>query len=236
MNLKTKREEWHELENEIISCRRCPRLVSWREEVARKKRRAFRDCEYWGKGVPGFGDRNARILVVGLAPGAHGSNRTGRMFTGDSSGNFLFPALFRSGFANQPESLQCGDGLQLSDIFITSVCRCAPPKNKPKSDELYNCRPFLLTEMQLMPEIKGMVALGRVAFENLLGIFRSQGCDLPKLSFAHNAFYQLPDDLPWIIASYHPSRQNTQTGRLTLEMFDGVWQRADDLLDGRVLL
>lgn len=223
---------WEELDREVIGCQRCPRLVAWREEVARKRRRAFRDWEYWGKPVPGFGDRQGKILVVGLAPGAHGANRTGRMFTGDGSGDFLYAALYRAGFANQPLSRHVGDQLTLKQIYISAVCRCAPPQNKPHPQEINNCLPYLKREMDLL-NYEGIVALGRIAFDNTLRLLCQDGYDLPGLSFAHGAFYTFQDGAPWIIASYHPSRQNTQTGRLTQKMFDQVWNKARELLQAR---
>jgi len=210
------------LETCVTQCRLCPRLVAWREEVARTKRRAYIDQDYWGKPVPGFGDPHARILILGLAPGAHGSNRTGRMFTGDASGGFLFPALHRAGFCNQPEATHRGDGLTLQDVFITAVGRCAPPANKPTRAELDNCQPFLRVELRLLTRLQGIVALGRIAFEEVRRLY-----GLPALDFAHGALYHFEDPtLPWLLASYHPSRQNTQTGRLTEAMFDEVWQKA----------
>ena len=215
----------------LVDCRRCPRLVNWREDVARTKRRAFRDWVYWGRPVPGFGDSHARVLVVGLAPAAHGGNRTGRVFTGDSSGNFLYAALYRTGFANQPHSIQVGDGLALRDVYIVATCRCAPPDNKPSREEIENCRPYLLAELRLLRNLQGIVALGSIGFENVLSVFRSQGAPLPRLKFGHNAFYSLGSGMPWLLASYHPSQQNTQTGRLTEAMFDQVWQRARQLLE-----
>ena len=221
---------WKSLEEEIVTCRRCPRLVEWREEVARTRRRAYRDQVYWGKPVPGFGDLGGRVLVVGLAPGAHGSNRTGRQFTGDSSGGFLYPALHQTGFANRPEAVSRDDGLELHDLFITSVGRCAPPKNKPVAAELDQCRPFLLAEMELMENMQGFVVLGRVAFDSIVKIYRAKGYDIPGLKFAHGACYSLGEGLPWLIASFHPSRQNTQTGRLTFEQFKQVWKMAREKL------
>ncbi|NSW54120.1 MAG: uracil-DNA glycosylase [Anaerolineae bacterium] len=212
------------LEAELVQCRLCPRLVAWREEVARTKRRAYRDWDYWGKPVPGFGDPAARLLVLGLAPGAHGSNRTGRMFTGDASGDTLYPALHRAGFCSQPHSARRDDGLQLYDVFITAVGRCAPPDNKPTRTELDLCEPYLRQELALLPNLQGIVALGRIAFEAVRRIY-----GLPNLAFAHNAFHRFDDPaLPWLLASYHPSRQNTQTGRLTEPMFDAVWKKARD--------
>lgn len=215
-------EIWDALNAEITTCRACPRLVAWREEAARTKRRAYRDWNYWGRPVPGFGDRNARIVIVGLAPGAHGSNRTGRMFTGDSSGQTLFGALYRAGFANQPTWECVDDGLALVGVFITAVGRCAPPDNKPTREELLMCRPFLECELALLP-VERVLALGRIAFDGLLALWRKQGHAIPALSFAHGARYDLGAGLPQLIASYHPSRQNTQTGRLTLAMFDAVF-------------
>lgn len=224
--------QWDELEQRITACRLCPRLTQYREEIARVKRRAYRDWEYWGKPVPGFGDPRARLLVVGLAPGAHGSNRTGRMFTGDSSGEFLYAALHRVGMANQPSTTQRGDGLALQNVFITAICRCAPPDNKPTNEEIRNCQPYLETEMKLLKGYRGIVALGSLAFQQVTAIFREKGHPIQRLEFMHNAYYDLGDGLPWLLASYHPSRQNTQTGRLTREMFDAIWQRAKDLLRG----
>jgi uracil-DNA glycosylase family 4 len=218
-------DTWDKLENEIVHCRRCPRLVAWREEVARVKRRAYEDCDYWGKPVPGFGDREARLLIIGLAPGAHGSNRTGRMFTGDSSGDTLFGALHRVGLASQPTSTHRGDGLELYDTFITAVGRCAPPKNRPTAQELNNCRPYLAREIALLPGLEVVLALGHVAFKGSLRHLREQGYDLPKVTFKHGRYTQLPDPLPALVTSYHPSRQNTQTGRLTLEMFDQIFEK-----------
>lgn len=221
---------WAVLESQIVSCRICTRLVSWREQVAVERRRAYRDWEYWGKPVPGFGDAQARILVVGLAPGAHGSNRTGRMFTGDSSGVFLYRALYQAGFANQSQTLYRGDGLELVDLYITAVCRCAPPGNKPLPHEISNCLPFLDQELALLSNLQGIVCLGRIAFDNTLSLYRLRGHSIPPLKFAHGAFYTLGGDLPWLLASYHPSRQNTQTGRLTEAMFADIWAKVKSLL------
>lgn len=218
-----------ELEAEITACRKCPRLVSWREQTAREKRRAYQGEEYWGRPVPGFGDEQARILVVGLAPGAHGSNRTGRMFTGDASGDFLYPALHRAGFANQPLSRRLGDGLNLSDLYITAVGRCAPPDNKPSPEELRNCAPFLMREIALLDGLEGCVALGLIAYQSLLAIYRQKGWMAEGKPFGHLVLNQ-PEKGPWLLASYHPSRQNTQTGRLTAPMFDQVWTTARRLL------
>jgi uracil-DNA glycosylase len=215
-----------ELNAKIIACRKCPRLVAWREEVARIKRKAYQDHEYWGKPVPGFGDPKARVLVVGLAPGAHGSNRTGRQFTGDASGSFLFPALYRAGFASQPEAISRDDGLTLHDMYITASGRCAPPDNKPTLEELNNCQPFLEHEIRLL-QPKVIVCLGRIAFERVLRIYSARNS---AFKFGHGASYQL-DDGPWIICSYHPSQQNTSTGKLTVAMFDEIWKKTKSLLE-----
>jgi uracil-DNA glycosylase family 4 len=219
-----------ELNQTIIACRRCPRLVEWREEVARTRRRAYRDQEYWGKPVPGFGDPGARLLVVGLAPGAHGSNRTGRMFTGDASGVFLYAALHRAGFANQPSSLSLMDGLTLNDLFISAACRCVPPDNKPTPQEIDTCRPYLEAEIQLLTRLEGFVALGRIGFDWLLAWYRKHGVATAGLEFKHAAFYRPAPGLPWLLASFHPSQQNTQTGRLTQAMFDHIWTLAQEKL------
>lgn len=223
---------WDTLNSEIIECRTCPRLVEWREKVAREKRRAFNGDTYWGKPVPGFGDHKARILVLGLAPGAHGSNRTGRMFTGDASGIFLFPSLFEEGFATKAVCTSANDGLQLKKIFITAVCRCAPPGNKPTRIEQLNCRVYLLRELSLLENVKGIIALGGIAFNNAFDIIKNlyeiQVTRRPK--FGHGEFYTWPNIPIWLLASYHPSRQNTQTGRLTKEMFSMIWSRANRLI------
>lgn len=220
----------NEIEEALISCRKCPRLVAWREEVARVKRKAYRDQEYWGKPVPGFGDPDARILIVGLAPGAHGSNRTGRMFTGDGSGNFLFPALFRAGFASQPNAESADDGMVLRDVFIAAVCRCVPPDNKPSRDEVANCLPWLAAEMSVLSEVQLIVALGKIALDGLLSLPDFGGLPKKDFPFGHDSFYETPAGLPSILCSYHPSLQNTQTGRLTVDMFDQIWQRAKSSL------
>lgn len=222
--------ELEQLEQEITTCRKCPRLVGWREEVARVKRRAYLDCDYWGRPVPGFGDPQARLLILGLAPGAHGSNRTGRMFTGDGSGNFLFPALYRAGLANQPNSKNGADGLELYDCWLTASARCAPPGNKPTLEELNNCQPWLEQEILLLPNLQGVVLLGKIALDSLLRLPGFSELSKKQIVFGHGAFYQFREDLPWILCSYHPSLQNTQTGRLTVEMFDQIWQQARESL------
>lgn len=212
----------------LIACRKCPRLVAWREQVAVEKRRAYQDWDYWGKPVPGFGDAHGRVLVVGLAPGAHGSNRTGRMFTGDSSGVFLYRALHRAGFASQPTAHSRDDGLVLHDLYISAVCRCAPPKNKPSAEEVVNCRPYLAQELTYLPNIQVVVALGRLAYDNMHWLYAVQWSN--DTHFAHNRAIPLGAGLPTLVASFHPSQQNTQTGRLTEAMFDEVWQRVTGLL------
>jgi uracil-DNA glycosylase len=225
----------NELNLEIIHCRKCPRLVEWREKVARIKKRAFIDWEYWGKPVPGFGDIKGKLLVLGLAPGAHGSNRTGRMFTGDASGNFLYPALFETGFANQSESLSVNDGLKLNIIFISAVCRCVPPDNKPTKEEIINCRPFLNREIKLMKNLEGIVALGKIAFDSAVDLIKNQYelSVFPTPKFVHGRinFSKESTKCPWLLASYHPSAQNTQTGRLTMQMFRKIWRNAKKMLE-----
>lgn len=226
---------WQALTEDVIACRACPRLVAWREQVAREKRRAYRDWDYWGQPVPGFGDPAARVLIVGLAPGAHGSNRTGRMFTGDSSGDTLYATLHRTGFANQPIAQHRDDSLKLTDAFITAVARCVPPGNRPTAEEIRTCRPFLARELKLMPQLQVFVALGQVAFDIYLRLLRDLGYQVPRLKFSHGLHYSLessPSALKHLIASYHPSRQNTQTGRLTPDMLDDVFKFARSLLEG----
>jgi uracil-DNA glycosylase family 4 len=218
------------LEAEIIQCRKCPRLVAWREEVAQTKRKAYADQTYWGKPVPGFGDPDAKMMIVGLAPGAHGSNRTGRMFTGDASGDFLYPALHRVGFANQLIAFNQADGLKLNQVFITAICRCVPPQNRPHIAEIKNCLPWLEAEVEVLSHLQGFIALGKIAFDGIQRMYTMQGIDLPKMDFGHNRFYELGSGLPWLLSSYHPSQQNTLTGRLTQEMFDAVWKRAKNLI------
>jgi len=217
--------ELEKLNSEIIVCHKCPRLVAWREEVARVKRRAYKDQEYWGKPVPGFGDPNARVLIVGLAPGAHGSNRTGRAFTGDASGGFLYPALYRAGFADQPTAVSRSDGLTLKDLYIAAAARCVPPDNKPTLEELNNCQPYLEREIQILKP-KVIVCLGRIAFERILRMYSVRN---PSFKFAHGATYQLMTG-HWLLCSYHPSQQNTLTGKLTVKMFDDIWVKAKELL------
>jgi len=216
----------------ITRCRLCPRLVAHRELVARTKRRQFRDEAYWGRPLPGFGDPAARLLIVGLAPAAHGGNRTGRMFTGDQSGDWLFRALYDAGFANQPRSESRDDGLVLRDAYVTAAARCAPPDNKPTIAELARCRPYLLRERALLTRVCAIVALGRIAFATVLAAERAAGTVLPRPlpRFAHGMVTVL--GRVTLIASYHPSRQNTQTGKLSRAMLAAVFARARRCLDG----
>lgn len=222
------------VQEEVVACARCARLRDHCADVARVKRRAYRDWDYWGKPVPAFGDPKARLLILGLAPGAHGSNRTGRMFTGDESGNWLYRVLYRAGFASQPLSASRGDGLELRDAFITATARCAPPGNKPTPQELRNCRPFLERELTLMPQVKVVVALGRIAFDAYLGILQSRGVIRSRAAyeFGHNRLHRIRPDTPLLLASYHPSQQNTSTGKLTEPMLLAVFRRAKQLIQG----
>jgi uracil-DNA glycosylase family 4 len=214
------------LRREVIACRLCPRLVRWREETARTKVRRFAEHEYWGKPIPGFGDPGARLLLVGLAPAAHGGNRTGRMFTGDESGNWLIRALHRAGFSNQPQSLDSSDGLVLTDCYITATCRCAPPQNKLLPAEIQTCRPFLHREIALLKNVRVVVGLGRIGFDTALTAFREMGLIeyRKRPAFGHGARYSLG---PYtFLASFHPSQQNTFTGRLTQPMLDRIFRDA----------
>jgi uracil-DNA glycosylase family 4 len=214
------------LDEEIVTCRRCPRLVAYREKVAREKRRAYLDWTYWGKPVPGFGDAKARLLIVGLAPGAHGSNRTGRMFTGDGSGVFFYKALYDAGFANQATALRRDDGLRLQNAYITAAARCAPPGNKPLPTEIRNCRPYLERELDIL-QPRAVLALGKIGWDVFLGILKQRGV-LPSRAahpFAHGAEVEFPEAGVRLFGVYHPSQQNTQTGRLTPAMYARVLRR-----------
>ncbi len=215
------------LHDEIVACRACPRLVEWREEVAREKRAAYRDWEYWGRPVPGFGDPDARLVIVGLAPAAHGANRTGRVFTGDRSGDWLFGAMHRAGFANQPTAERRDDGLALLDAYVLAAVRCPPPQNRPTTEERDRCRPFLERELALLPNQRVLLALGGWA----LGVLASVEGLRPRPKFGHGAEFELPDGRV-VLCSYHPSQQNTFTGRLTEPMFDAVFARACELIEG----
>jgi uracil-DNA glycosylase family 4 len=218
------------LRRELVECRRCPRLVEWRERVSREKRAAFRSQEYWGRPVPAFGDPRARILVVGLAPAAHGANRTGRMFTGDRSGEWLYRALHRAGFANQAASTDRADGLRLHDVLVTAAVRCAPPANKPTPKERDACRPWLERELDAIGEPRVVVTLGSLAYTQTLRMLSDRGHSVPRPRprFGHGVLVDLGGGLS-VLASYHPSQQNTFTGTLTEDMFDAVWRRAREL-------
>jgi uracil-DNA glycosylase family 4 len=228
------RDELAILQNEIIACTRCPRLVEWRERVAREKVRRFADEIYWGRPVPSLGDAGARLLIIGLAPAAHGGNRTGRVFTGDRSGDWLYRAMYRAGFANQPTSTHRGDGLRLRDSYITAVIHCAPPANKPLPEEAANCRPYLLTELERLRDVRVIVALGRIAFDAAIanvGLETNGAAKRPaRPPFKHGAEVELVGGKT-LIASFHPSQQNTFTGKLTEPMLDSVFVRARQLID-----
>jgi uracil-DNA glycosylase family 4 len=211
---------------EIVSCRRCPRLVSWREQVAKVRRAAYADEEYWGRPVPGFGDPRAWLCVVGLAPAAHGGNRTGRVFTGDRSGDWLYAALWRAGLANQPESVSRSDGLRLDGAYVTAAVRCAPPQNRPTPEEQRTCAGYLERELDLLSDVKVLLALGDFAYRALCSLLEIR----PRPKFGHGAEARAPDGR-YVICSYHPSQQNTFTGKLTEPMLDAVLRRARELAD-----
>ncbi|NOX36095.1 MAG: uracil-DNA glycosylase [Calditrichaeota bacterium] len=219
------------LNQAVVNCRRCPRLVQWREQVAREKTRRFQDWDYWGKPVPGFGDPEARVWVIGLAPAAHGGNRTGRVFTGDRSGDWLFRALHRAGFANQPQSTHRNDGLRLHQCYVSAIVRCAPPGNKPTAEEIARCRPYLVGEFFLLKQLRVMICLGQLAYVHTLKMLEGVGLGpfRPRPKFQHGLELSIRERL-WLIASYHPSQQNTFTGVLTEEAFDQIFQRARTLI------
>lgn len=216
------------LQAKIVACRLCPRLVKYREDVARNKRRAYREWEYWGKPLPSFGDPKAQILMIGLAPAAHGGNRTGRMFTGDRSGDFLYNALYREGFASQPQSLDRSDGLKLSNVYIAAAVRCAPPDNRPSPQEIRTCRQYLERELDLLAGVRVVIALGKLAFDDYLAILKDRGLIERRSAFVfgHDKEHHTGPRQPVLISSYHPSQQNTQTGKLTEQMFRAVLVRA----------
>jgi uracil-DNA glycosylase family 4 len=226
MNVSEKSSLLRVLNQEIVACRKCPRLVRYREKVAREKRRAYREWTYWGKPVPGFGDAHAQLLILGLAPAAHGGNRTGRMFTGDRSGDFLYAALHRAGFTNQASSLHRGDGLQLESAYIGATCRCAPPDNKPLPKEIANCSSYLEREMDILKP-KAVLALGKIAWDAYLEILKQRGAIASRAlyKFAHGAEAEVAVGTPRLFGVYHPSQQNTQTGRVTPAMYAAVLGR-----------
>lgn len=220
-----------QIQQEIIACQRCPRLREHSRAIAETKRRAYLDWTYWGKPVPSFGDPKARVLILGLAPGAHGANRTGRMFTGDRSGDFLYRSLHAAGFASQPDSSSRDDGLRLRDAYITASAHCAPPDNKPLPEEFRNCRPYLERELDALARIAVVVALGKIAFDTYLAILKDRGV-IPSrgaFAFGHNLVHRIAKGYPLLLSSYHPSQQNTSTGKLTQAMLDEVFLRARDL-------
>ena len=221
---------------DVIACEACPRLRRYCREVAARGKPEFDGWTYWGKPVPGFGDPGAELLIVGLAPAAHGANRTGRMFTGDGSGSWLIRAMHRSGFANRPRSVRRGDGLRLRGAYITAPVRCAPPKNKPTRQEIARCAPFLDRELALLPQTRVMLALGRIAFGVCRRLLKNRGADLRGVRFAHGAYYDLGAGRPALVACYHPSRQNTNTGRLTEAMLNRVFQTVRTALDREAVL
>ncbi len=219
------------LQNTIISCRRCPRLVVYREQIAQTRVRRFNEWDYWAKPLPGFGDSHARVLIVGLAPAAHGGNRTGRIFTGDRSGDWLYGALYRFGFANRPDSTSREDGMRLTDCYITATVKCAPPANKPLPEEFRCCRPYFMQELQLLKHVQVVIALGKIALDGYLVASRDLGRPIPKPRpvFGHNLVHSLPGGVS-LVTSYHPSQQNTFTGKLTVPMFNAVFESATKLL------
>lgn len=220
-----------QLNQEIIACTRCPRLAAYCQQIGREKRRAYREWDYWARPVPGWGDHKARVLLLGLAPGAHGSNRTGRPFTGDGSGHFLYRVLHKTGFASQPTSTDRGDGLRLEDCYITSAVHCAPPANKPTPLEIANCSKHVEREIKLLPQVRVVLVLGKIAFDAYLNFLKSQGLLKNKAGFifAHGAHYKLPDGRT-LLCSFHPSLQNTNTGKLTEKMMVDVLRKARQLI------
>jgi len=222
--------ELEKLQKRVIRCQKCPRLISYLKEVCLHKPKRYRDWNYWSKPLPSLGDPNARVLIVGLAPAAQGGNRTGRMFTGDRSGEWLFGALYKFGFANQPNSIRRDDDFKLNACYITATIRCAPPKNKPLPDEIENCRPYLLEEFDLLKNIEVIVPLGQIAFTQILKSLRQRGLGIPPLAFGHGKVYPLSNG-QIIITTYHPSQQNTQTGKLTRAMFHRIFRMAKRKLE-----
>ena len=224
------------LDQQIVECARCPRLVDYRQQVAHVKRRSYQDWDYWGRPVPGFGDPKAQVLLIGLAPGAHGANRTGRVFTGDRSGDFLYRALYQAGFASQPESTSRTDGLVLKNAYIGAAVRCAPPDNKPTPEEFWHCRPWLEQEIALLPNLRVVIVLGRLAFDSYLRVLKEQGLieSRSKFRFAHGRQFHTGQAQPILLCSYHPSQQNTSTGRLTAQMLQDVMDQARSIIETNV--
>jgi uracil-DNA glycosylase family 4 len=220
------------LNRQVVNCFLCPRLVAHREKIGRVQRRAYRGQNYWSRPVPGFGDPAARLLILGLAPGAHGGNRTGRIFTGDRSGDFLYRALWQAGFANQPESLSRHDGLTLKDAYVTASVRCVPPDNKPNRDEILNCRPYLVRELEILHRVRIVVALGGIALNSYLSVLQDRGLirSRAKFPFSHGATFHTHPAGPVLLASYHPSQQNTSTGRLSAGMLKDIFLQARQIL------
>jgi uracil-DNA glycosylase family 4 len=228
--------ELEKLQGVVVRCRKCPRLVAYLKEVSKHKPKRYRDWDYWSKPLPSFGDLDARVLIVGLAPAAQGGNRTGRMFTGDRSGEWLFRALYQFGFSNQPNSLRRDDGFKLDDCYITATIRCAPPKNKPLPEEIENCQPYFLTELDLLKKVKIIIPLGQIAFTQSLKSLRLHGLEIPALAFGHGKVYPLrtPNSslrTITLVTTYHPSQQNTQTGKLTGPMFHKIFNIARKKLE-----
>jgi uracil-DNA glycosylase len=222
------------LSRRVVGCRRCPQLRAYCARIARERKPLYAAEVYWGKPVPAFGDPRARLMLVGLAPGAHGSNRTGRMFTGDASGDFLYPALYRAGFASQPQSTHRGDGMLLRDCMITAAARCAPPKNRPTPQELRNCFPFLVAEFDALPRLRVCVGLGKIGYDATVHVLRERGFSFepaPRFGHCSETAARKGRRIVHVLGSYHPSRQNTNTGKLTASMFDAIFERANLLLD-----
>jgi len=228
--MKNLQGELDRLQNIVIQCQKCPRLVDYLKEASKHKPKRYRDWDYWAKPIPSFGDPDARLLIVGLAPAANGGNRTGRMFTGDRSGEWLFGALYQFGFANRPNSSSRDDDFALSDCYITATIRCAPPNNKPLPEEIENCRPYFLKELDLLKNIKVIIPLGQIAFTQTLKSLRLKGFEIPPLSFGHGKVYNLPNGQV-MITTYHPSQQNTQTGKLTRTMFHSIFKKVRKRLE-----
>ncbi len=231
MNRKT---ELGKLQEIVVKCRKCPRLVAYLREFPHHKPKRYRDWDYWSKPLPSFGDAEARLLIVGLAPAANGGNRTGRMFTGDRSGEWLFGALYQFGFANQPNSIRRDDHFSLKDCYITATIRCAPPKNKPSPEEIENCRPYFLKELDLLRNVKIILPLGQIAFTQTLRVLRLKGFEIPPLAFGHGKVYSLRtpnSELRTLVTTYHPSQQNTQTGRLTQPMFHKIFEMVREKIE-----